>query len=314
MKNLRVVFMGTPEFAVSILNSLLENVNVVLVVSQPDALVGRKKILTPSPVKVIAEKHGIPVFTPTKIREDYSEVVNAKPDMIVTCAYGQIIPKVVLDLPKYGCINVHASLLPKLRGGAPIHHAIMDGLKETGITIMYMDEHMDSGDIISQSKTLISDEDTLDTLSERLSKMGSSLLIETIPSIIDGTCKAQKQNEEEVTFGYVITKSDELIDFSKSTREVYDKIRALNSKPGAYFILDGEVIKVYESKIGSTKGEVSRINHIYKDGIGIGTEDGEIVITKIKPAGKKELEVKDYLNGIKGERLLGKKVNEKVDR
>ena len=234
--------------------------------------------------------------------------------MIVTCAYGQIIPKVVLDLPKYGCINVHASLLPKLRGGAPIHHAIMDGLKETGITIMYMDEHMDSGDIISQSKTLISDEDTLDTLSERLSKMGSSLLIETIPSIIDGTCKAQKQNEEEVTFGYVITKSDELIDFSKSAREVYNKIRALNSKPGAYFILDGEVIKVYESKIGSTKGEVSRINHIYKDGIGIGTKDGEIVITKIKPAGKKELEVKDYLNGIKGERLLGKKVNEKVDR
>ena len=177
----RAVFMGTPEFAKVILEGLVKYVDVVLVVSQPDSFVGRKKVLTKSPVKEYAEKLNIPVFTPNKIKEDYQRIIDANPDIIITCAYGQIVPKVVLESPKYGSINVHASLLPKLRGGAPIHHAIIDGEKETGITIMYMDEYLDSGDIISQSKTTISDNDTLDTLSERLANMGSSLLQETLP-------------------------------------------------------------------------------------------------------------------------------------
>ena len=311
MKDLKVVFMGTPEFAVTILEALLKNVEVVLVVSQPDAYVGRKKVLTPSPVKALALASGIEVFTPDKIRTDYDKILEAKPDMIITCAYGQIIPKAVLDAPKYGCINVHASLLPNLRGGAPIHHAIIDGLKETGITIMYMDEKMDSGNIIKQESTPITDADTLDSLSERLQNIGSKLLIETIPSIINGANESIKQDESKVTFGYVITKEDELIDFNKTSREVFNKIRGLNSKPGAYFELNGDVIKVYDSVKGQGKSEAGKITDINKNGITIGTGDGEIVITKLKPAGKKIMEVKDYINGIKKEELLGRHVNER---
>lgn len=310
MKDLRVVFMGTPDFARTILEGLIPKVNVVLVVSQPDSLVGRKKVLTPSPVKSLAIDNDIEVFTPEKIRLDYDRIIEAKPDMIITCAYGQIIPKVLLDLPEYGAINVHASLLPKLRGGAPIHHAIIDGLDETGITIMYMDEHMDSGNIITQESTKIEDNDTLDTLSLRLQKIGSNLLLKTIPSILDGTNESIKQDESDVTFGYVITKEDEKIDFNKTTREIYNQIRGLNFNPGAYFTLNGEIIKVYESKIGSSVGKISCINNIYKDGIGIGTKDGEIILTKIKPAGKRVLLVKDYLNGIKKEELIGAMCNE----
>lgn len=305
MRDLRVVFMGTPEFARTILESLIKNTNVVLVVSQPDALVGRKKILTPSPVKEFALNNNIEVFTPNKIREEYSRVIEAKPDIIITCAYGQIIPKELLELPKYGCINVHASLLPKLRGGAPIHHAIIDGLDKTGVTIMYMDEHMDSGDIIKEKEVTIEDNDTLDTLSLKLQTMGSNLLIETLPSIIDGTNDRIKQNEDEVTYGYIIKKEDEHINFNKTSKEIYNQIRGLNSNPGAYFTLNNEVIKVYESRIGTTKGNIGAINNIYKDGIGIGTTDGEIILTKIKPAGKNIIDVKSYLNGVKKENLLG---------
>lgn len=311
MKNLRVVFMGTPEFAVNILKSLIDNVDVVLVVTQPDAPVGRKRIMTPSPVKELALSSKIEVFTPEKIKTDYQKIVDVSPDMIVTCAYGQIIPKELIELPKYGCLNVHASLLPKLRGGAPIHHAIMDGLDKTGITIMYMDEGMDSGNIIRQRETIIEDTDTLDTLSERLSKIGSELLIETLPEVLAGQNPSIPQNEEEVTFGYIIKKADERIDFTKTAKEVYNKIRALNSNPGAYFILKGETIKVYEARIENKRGEVGRINDIYKDGIGIGCQDVQIVLTKIKPAGKKEMRVSDYLNGIKKEELLGVNVDER---
>jgi len=313
MKDLKVVFMGTPEFAVSILESLIENVDVVMVVSQPDKPVGRKRVLTPSPVKVCALDHGIKVFAPDRIRSDFKEIVDAEPDMIVTCAYGQIIPKELIELPKYGCINVHASLLPKYRGGAPIHRAIIEGEKETGITIMYMDEGMDSGDIITKRVVPISEEDTLDTLSKELATVGSELLIETIPSIIDGTNERIVQDEKEVTFGYVITKEDELIDFNSTSLEIYNKIRGLNSNPGAYFILEGKHIKVYASTIGDKKGTVSRINNVYEDGLGIGTKDGEIIITEIKPEGKNKIAVKDNLHGKDKSKLRGMTVNDRVD-
>ena len=299
--------MGTPEFAKVILEGIIDIVDVILVVSQPDSYVGRKHILTKSPVKEYALSLGIDVFTPEYIKKDYARVLDAKPDIIITCAYGQIIPKCILDYPKFGCINVHASLLPRLRGGAPIHHAIIDGERETGITIMYMDEHMDSGDIIAQSKTEITESDTLDTLSNRLSRMGSALLNETLPSIFEGTNTKIKQNEKNVTFGYTIKKEDEHIDFNKTTDEVYNLIRGLNSSPGAYTILNNEIIKVYEAKKGVTKGKISCINNIYKDGIGVGTSDGEIILTKIKPSGKNIVSVKDYLNGQK-KNILGSKL------
>ena len=246
MKDIRIVFMGTPLFAVPIFNALAENYNVVAVVTQPDKLVGRKQILTPSPIKKASALYNIPVLQPVKIRDEYEKVLKYKPDMIVTCAYGQILPKELLDYPKYKCINVHASLLPKLRGGAPIHHAIMDGYDKTGITIMYMDVLMDAGDIISQSETNITKDDTLGSLHDRLSEIGKDLLLETLPNIINGNINPLKQDENEVTYGYNITKEDEKIDFTKSNIEVDNKVRALNPSPGAYTTLNGKRLTVYD--------------------------------------------------------------------
>lgn len=305
LKDLKVVFMGTPEFAVPILKILIENTNVVLVVSQPDKEIGRKRTLEASPVSKLASENGIEVFKPTKIRENYDKIIKLEPDIIITCAYGQIIPKILLDTPKYKAINVHASLLPKYRGGAPIHRAIMEGEKETGITIMYMDEHMDSGDIIKQSSIPILEDDTLDTVSEKLSILGSKLLIETLPSIIEGTNERIKQDETKVTFGYVVKREDEKLDFNMNTKDIYNKIRALNSKPGAYFIINGKTIKVLGARTSSSLGVPSHITEIYKDGFGIGTKDGEIIITKVQPEGKKVMDAKSYLNGIDKDTFKG---------
>ena len=227
---------------------------------------------------------------------------------IVTCAYGQIIPKILLDYPEYGCINVHASLLPKLRGGAPIHKSIIDGYQETGITIMYMDVKMDSGDIISQSKTKIEEDDYLEKLHDRLSLMGKELLLETLPSIFDKTNQRIPQKIDEVTFAYNIKREEEHIDFSISTRQIYNLIRGLNPVPSAFCILDNEELKVYSSRIGTSKNSApaGEIINIYKDGIGVSTGDGEIILTEIKPFGKKKMLVRDYLNGIDKNSLIGK--------
>ena len=299
--------MGTPDFAVPVLEGLIENYNVVGVVSQPDKEVGRKRILTPTPTKEVALKHNIPVIQPIKIRKEFQEVLDLKPDLIVTCAYGQIIPKEILDYPKYGCINVHGSLLPKYRGGAPIERSIMNGDKETGITIMHMDEGMDSGDIIVEESISIDKDEHIDSLRERLSILGRDLLIKTLPSILDGTAPRIKQNEEEVTFAKIIKKEDELLDFNDNTINVYNKIRALSPVPGPYTILDNKRLKIYNSRIGtSTKGTVGEIINIYKDGIGIRTSDGELIITDIQEEGKKRMLCSSYLNGISKDKLLGK--------
>ena len=306
---MRVLFMGTPKFACPVLSSLIDNYEVVGVVSQPDKKVGRKQILTPTPTKELALEHDIPVFQPVKIREDYEDVLKCKPDIIVTCAYGQIIPKEIIDCPKYGCINVHASLLPKYRGGAPIHRAIMNGDQKTGITIMYMDEGMDTGDIISSEEVVIEESDNLETLSLKLSDIGAKLLISTIPSIIDGTRVRTKQNEDEVTYAYNISSEEEHIDFNKNSREIYNLIRALSPNIGAYFMLDEERVKVYKSRIGTNKYDnIGVINNIYKDGIGISTSDGEIILEEIQVSGKKRMPVSSYLNGIKKDVLVGKEL------
>ena len=310
LKKLRVVFMGSPVFASNVLKKLIEVTNVVLVVSQPDAYVGRKKVLTASPVKKLALEEKIEVFTPERIKSDYDIIKKSNPDIIITCAYGQMLPKELLELPRFKSINVHASLLPKLRGGAPIQRAIMNGEKETGITIMYMDEKMDTGNIISNKQIKIDDSDTYDSLHDKLSTLGIDLLIETLPSIVDGTNPSIKQNEEEATYAPLIDKVDEKIDFNKTSLEVYNKIRGLNSNPGAFMMLNGDIIKVYNSRIGDKRFNCGVIGQIYKDGIGIGTLDGEIILTEIKPAGKNRLLVKDYLNGIKKENILGMRCNE----
>ena len=308
MKNLKVVFMGTPTFSVPILKSLIENTNVLMVVSQPDREKDRKGNYLYTPTKIEALNNGIEVFQPTKIKDEYQKIIEKEPDIIITCAYGQIIPKELLDYPKYGCINVHGSLLPKLRGGAPIHHAIINGDKQTGITIMYMDENMDSGYIISQKSIPIEDTDTLDTLYTKMSELGKELLIQTLPDIIKGTNQRIKQNKEEVTFGYNITKEEEKIDFNNQSINIHNLIRGLSSIPGAYCYLDDKRLKIYGSELTDIKSTKTpgTIENINKHGIYVSTKDNQLKITNIKLEGKKRCSVSEFINGIKIDEYIGK--------
>lgn len=290
--------MGTPDFAVPILETLIQNTNVVLVVSQPDKKVGRKQILTKTPIHEVADKYGIPVFQPEKIKNDYERILEVKPDIIITCAYGQIIPKVLLDLPRLGCINVHASLLPKLRGGAPLHHAIIDGLDKTGVTIMYMDEAMDTGDIISTISYDIKSSDTTEDIHDTLRELGAKLLIDTLPSIVTGTNRRIKQNETEATYGYNITREEEHIDFNKSGILIDRLVRGLYSWPLANTIIGDTEYKIVAGYFIKGKGNPGMISDISKKVLGIGCLDGTYYVTKIKPAGKKIMDIKDFLNGI----------------
>lgn len=309
MKDLRVVFMGTPDFAVPVLEKLILNTKVVLVVSQPDKCVGRKRELVPTPVKKKALEYNIPVFQPEKVKLDYEEIVLARPDIIITCAYGQIIPKVLLDLPRLGCINVHASLLPYLRGGAPLHHAIIDGYKETGVTIMYMDEAMDTGDIISSVTYPLKDTDTVGTVHDNLMEMGANLLMETLPSIIKGTNKRIKQDNSKATYAYNISRSDEHLDFSGSGVLVERKVRGLNPWPLANTLFDDEEIKIISGYFVLGKSIPKKINVVTKDSLGIGCSDGIYYVTALKPSGKKVMDIKSYLNGMDKDKLLAKKIS-----
>lgn len=308
MKDLKVIFMGTPEFCVPILKALIENCNVIAVVTQPDKKVGRHQEISYSPIKKVAIENNIKVFQPIKIKEEYEDINLLNPDIIITCAYGQIIPEQILDKPKFGCINVHASLLPKLRGGAPIHKAIMYGYLKTGITIMYMDKGMDTGDIISKVEVNIDKNDTAETLHDKLMKESVPLLIETLPSIISGTNKREKQQEDKVTYAYNISRQEEHTDFNKSSLEVYNQIRSLNSWPGAYAILDDKNIKLWFCKITNNNFNLKpgTIVNVDKDGIEVVTKDSSVLITELQLPGKKKVNIKDFINGIRKEDYIGK--------
>lgn len=306
---MNIVYMGTPEFSVGPLRELIKKYNISLVVTQPDRKVGRKQEIKFSPVKEFALENNIEVFQPEKIRKEYQYILDKKPDLIITCAYGQIIPKEILDYPKYKCINIHASLLPKYRGGAPIHHAIINGDEYTGITIMYMDEAMDSGDILYQEKIKIEENDNVGTMFNKLSDLGSKMIIDFLPKFLNGEITPIKQNVDEVTYAYNISKEDEKIDFNNNSKDIFNKIRGLNPFPVSYALLDDKRVKLYESKIGSSNknGEIGEIIHIYEDGIGIRTKDGEIIITELQFEGKKKTLAKEYINGLQNkEDLLGK--------
>lgn len=307
----KVVFMGTPDFAVPVLKGLIENYEVVLVVTQPDKKVGRKQILTPSPVKVLAQSYQIPVFQPEKIRNEYDEIIKASPDLIITCAYGQIIPESVLNIPKIGSFNVHASLLPKYRGGAPIHKCLINGDKQTGITIMYMAKGMDTGDMVSQVKYDILPTDNVGILHEKLSVMGRDLLLLTLPSIIDGTNKREKQNESEVSYAYNIKREEERISFQKHGEAIINQIRGLNPWPLANILVNNEEYKILEATfVSKPNTQVNQVCDVTKSSIGIGCEDGIIYITKLKPFGKKIMDVKDFLNGVKKDEVSCWRVND----
>ncbi len=306
MKDKKVVFMGTPEFAVPVLKKLIEETNVVLVVTQPDKSVGRHKELVKTPIKKVAEENNIKVFQPEKIKNDYSVVLEANPDIIVTCAYGQIIPNILLETPKYKAVNVHASLLPKLRGGAPLHKSIIYGEKETGITIMYMSDKMDAGDIIEQEKIEITDSDNVGTIHDKLSLIGANLLIKVLPSIFNNTNKRIKQDESKVTYAYNVTREEEKIDFNKTAREVFNQVRGLYPYPIAYTTLKNDEIKILTCELNdSEKGNIGEITDLNKKGIIVKCKDKSILITKLKPSGKKEMNARDFINGYKKENLIG---------
>ena len=307
-KDPTIIFMGTPDFSVPILKGIMEHYKVRAIVTQPDRKVGRDGKVIFSPVKQVAFDNDILCLQPEKIRDILQDINVLEPDLIITCAYGQILPLEMLQIPRLGCINVHASLLPKLRGGAPIHHAIMDGFSKTGVTIMYMDKGMDTGDIISQREIPISNDDTAETLHDKLSVLGRDLLLETLPSILNGTNSRTTQDEAEATYGFNITREDEHIDFSKTKRQIVNKVRGLNSWPGAYCILDDKILKVWKCREGEriydlgTDGEITRI---YDDGFGVKTSNGEVVFTEVQLEGKRKMADKDFINGYH-EKLEGK--------
>lgn len=299
----RVVFMGTPDFSVPILKQLItDGYNVVGVVTQPDRPKGRKKEITPPPVKVEAMEHSIPVIQPNKIRnpEELQEVLNLKPDLVVTAAFGQILPKELLEAPKYGCINVHASLLPELRGGAPIHYAILEGKKKTGITIMYMAEKLDAGDILTQAEVVIEEDDHVGTLHNKLSEVGAKLLSETIPLLLDGKIKPIKQNDEEATFAANIKREQEKIDWKRSGEEIYNQIRGLHPWPVAYSYMKGQVVKIWwgekvQGNGGNLPGQIIRLE---EDGIIVATGNNTAIkIKELQPSGKKRMTAQQYLRG-----------------
>lgn len=300
-KDLKILYMGTPEFSATVLKGLVSNYRVRAIVTQPDRKVGREGKVLFSPVKQVGIDNTILVLQPEKVMDIYEDLRDMELDLIITCAYGNILPPAVLELPRLGCINVHASLLPKLRGGAPIHRAILNGYSKTGITIMYMSKGMDEGDIISQREIPIDILDTAEVLHDKLSVLGRDLLIETLPSIINGTNSRIPQDNSLATYGYVIKREDEKLDFSRSKRQVYNKIRGLNSWPGAYTLVDGQILKVWESRITDNvfsdklDGEVTAV---YPDGFGIKVSDGEIVLLTVQPEGKTKMSASDYANGM----------------
>ena len=300
MEKLKIVFMGTPNFSVPILEALIEKYDVIGVVTQPDKEVGRKRILTPSPVKEVALKHNLKLFQPKRIRKEYKDILELNPDLIVTAAYGQIVGMELLNSPKYRSINVHGSLLPKYRGGAPIQRSILNGDLKTGITIMYMEKAMDAGDILSQRELPILDSDNNETLFEKMSLLGRDLLMETIPLLIEGKITPIKQNEELVTYAYNIEPSDEVLDFTKDARSIFNHIRALSPAPGAYFTLNDEKIKIFSSKLTDLTHNVKEgtIINVSKKGFMIACGNNTVLdILEVQQTGKKRMQARDFVNG-----------------
>lgn len=302
----RIVFMGTASFSLAVLQMLLENqYHVVGVVTQPDRYVGRKKVLTMPDVKVEALKYDIPVIQPVRIKEDYQAILDLQPDLIITAAYGQIIPQALLDAPRLGCVNVHASLLPLYRGGAPVHQAIIDGQDKTGVTIMYMVKKMDAGDIISQKETPILQDDTVGILYDRLSDLGAKLLKEILPDILKGTNQRIPQDESLVTYAPTLSREDERIDWNLSVKQVYNKVRGTNPWPGSYTTYQGKTVKIWAGQVHQCENAIKHHAHqdngtivkIFKDAIGVKVNDGVYLITELQIEGKKRMSVKDYLNG-----------------
>lgn len=304
---MRILFMGTPDFAVPCLEKMIANgYNVVAVVTQPDRPKGRKGELAPTPVKEAALRLGLPVLQPEKVRaaEALEELETYEADLLVTAAYGQLLPQRLLDMPRLGCVNVHASLLPRWRGGAPIHRAIIEGDAESGVTIMRMVMALDAGDMISRVVVPIDEADTAESLFHKLSEKGSDLLIETLPQIEAGTITETPQDEALVTFAPNLSRDDERIDWTKDARRLYNQVRGLNSWPVAFTTLDDKVMKIWQAKVIEedsvpSKFEPGSVVTTTSDAIVIQCGRGTLALVEIQPSGKRRMPASDYLRGVK---------------
>ncbi len=306
---MKIVYMGTPDFAVPPLRSLLSTeYEVAAVVTQPDKPKGRGKALMPTPVKEEAVKHGIPVYQPEKVRdpEFVEKLRELNPDLIVVAAFGQIIPESVLNMPRFGCINIHASLLPKYRGAAPIQYAVIDGEKESGVTIMKMGKGLDTGDMIARAVVPLAEDETGGSLFEKLSSAGAGLLVKTLPDIFAGTAVYEKQPEESPTpYAAMITKKMGLLDFSKSAEELERLVRGLNPWPSAYTFLNGKNLKIWKAAADMTGEEEKNIPGTVvkadEEGICVACGAGKLILKEIQLEGKKRMDSESFLRGCKVE-------------
>jgi methionyl-tRNA formyltransferase len=294
--------MGTPDFAVPCLERLVAaNHEVVAVVTQPDRPKGRGQKLTASPVKEAAIKYGLPVLQPEKIKEPgfIEQLAALKPDIIVVVAFGQFLPKILLELPPLGCINVHASLLPYYRGAAPIHWAVINGEKVTGVTTMYMDLGMDTGDMILKAETAIGGQDTSGELHDRLMEMGAELLIQTVAAIANGTAPRTKQDNSQATYAPLLKRDTELIDWGKPAQSIHNLIRGLNPWPGAYCRHRDKILKVWRSELlnssaaGRKPGELVAVG----DKLAVATGQGMIILREVQPESKRRMAAEEYMRG-----------------
>lgn len=301
---MKTVFMGTPDFAVPPLHALIEaGYEVAAVVTQPDKPKGRGKTLLPTPVKEEALMHEIPVYQPQRVRKNPEFLETLKeidPDIIIVAAFGQIIPKEILELPKFGCINIHASLLPKYRGAAPIQQAVIDGEKESGVTIMQMGEGLDTGDMISKIIIPLAQDETGGSLFGKLAQAGAELLIKTLSSIEQGTAEREKQPEESPTpYAAMITKQMGLMNFSKPAEELERLVRGMNPWPSAYTFINGKTLKVWKCKVSGEQTDAipGTVFLTDKEGIHVACEKGTLILTEVQLEGKKRMDTEAFLRG-----------------
>ena len=309
-KELNLLFMGTPEISAYVFEQMiLDGYHFVGLVAQPDHPVGRKGIIEKVPTKVIAEKYNIPVFQPIKIRKDFSFMDNLKVDLVITLAYGQIVPQGFLDIPRFGCLNLHGSLLPKLRGASPVQTALINNEKVTGVTLMEMVAAMDAGRMYGKKEVIIEEDDNATSLFKKISEAAKDLVLELLPKYVNGELEGIPQNEEEVTFCSLIKPEQEKLDLSKDILEVYGYIRGLSDEPGAYLYLNNLKIKIYKAKVINdiVDHEVGEIVKADKNGLYFQAKDGQIAIEELQKEGKKRMDYRSFING--NQNLLGQKLS-----
>lgn len=314
-----IIFMGTPAFAATVLESLVTDYQILAVVTQPDRPVGRKQILTPPPVKEVALAHQLPVYQPEKLSQspELDTLIQLQADWIVTAAYGQKLPNHLIDSAKIAAVNVHASLLPKYRGGAPLHYALWKGESQTGVTIMSMVEEMDAGLIYSQKALPITDQDDVGALFEKTAILGSKLLRETLPQIASGQLQGQAQDPTQVVFSPTITKDQEALIWQETARQVDQHIRGFRPFPTTYTLMDEDRVKIWQAQVWDQPLPQNHLSDqepgtiVAYDAMNFWVQCGEGTYLKVEvfqPAGKKKMPVADFLKGCPGSTLLGKKL------